>query len=334
MIGKISTELLINKFFLTTFCLTDPGKRDTMIEVNGINRKIKPVILLFLFMITGLFLIANCANAKPVVQAEKIQPNFVPARHLVFIGLDGWGGAYVSRANMPTVKRMMSQGAWSVTARSVMPSNSWPNWTSVFSGTPPEQRNPDQFNTGAFPTIFTLVKNKTQIKKTVLFYEWGELQKLCPDEAAEKQVILSDPESARKAAAYIIKNKPVFTAVAFNEPDSTGHNRGWGSASYYAKLAELDGLITIIEQAVKDADIYDSTVFILSADHGGSFHGHGASFPKQRKIPLVIYGPGIKEGVAISSAVSICDIAPTMAAILGLEIPSEWTGRILTEIFK
>jgi len=279
--------------------------------------------------VLGLFPIANCVNAKPALRVEKVPQNFIPVRHLVFVGLDGWGGAYVSKANMPTVKRMMSQGAWSVTARSVMPSNSWPNWTSIFSGTPPDQRNND-----AFPAIFTLVKNKTQEKKPVLFFEWGELQKLCPDEAAEKQVILSDLVSARKVAAYIIKNKPVFTAVAFNEPDSTGHNKGWGSASYYAKLAELDDLIAVIEQAVKDAEIYDSTVFILSADHGGSFHGHGANFPKQRKIPVVIYGPGIKEGFGISSPVSICDIAPTMAAILGLEIPPEWTGRILTEIFK
>jgi arylsulfatase A-like enzyme len=96
----------------------------------------------------------------------------------------------------------------------------------------------------------------------------------------------------------------------------------------------LDGLIAVIEQAVKDAGIYDSTVFILSADHGGSFRGHGANFPKQRKIPLVMYGPGIKEGFVILSPVSICDIAPTMAALLGMEIPPEWTGCLLQEIFK
>jgi len=298
-------------------------------RVNGVNIRTEQVFPLLLFAVLGIFFLSGCANTKPVLQTEDVPQNFVPARHLVFIGLDGWGGAYVPKANMPTVKRMMSHGAWSVTAQCVMPSSSWPNWTSIFSGTPPEQRANENF-----PSIFTLIKNKEQIKNSVLFYEWGELQKLCLDKAAEKQEILSDLESARKAAAYIIKNKPVFTAVAFNEPDSTGHNKGWGSAAYYAKLTEMDGFITVIEQAVKDAGIYDSTVFILSADHGGSFHGHGANFPKQRKIPVVIFGPGIKEGFAISSPVSICDIAPTMAALLGMEIPPEWTGRLLREIFK
>jgi len=297
--------------------------------VNGIYRKAKLVFFLSLFSVLGLFLITDCANTQLVLPEESVTQNFVPVQHLVFIGLDGWGGAYVSKANMPTVKRMMAQGAWSVTAQCVMPSSSWPNWSSIFSGTPPEQRN-----TESFPTIFTLVKNKSQAKKPVLFFEWGELQKLCPDEIAEKQGIFSNLESARKVSAYIIKNKPVFTAVAFNEPDSVGHNKGWGSASYYAKLTELDGLIAVIEQAVKDAGIYDNTVFILSADHGGSFFGHGHDLPKQRKIPVVVYGPGIKEGFAMSSPVSICDVAPTMAAILGLEIPSEWTGLPLSEIFK
>jgi len=293
------------------------------------NKRTKLIFLPILFAVLGIFFTITCTNTKPIFQTGKAPTYFIPARHLVFIGLDGWGGAYVPKANMPTVKRMMSHGAWSVNARCVMPSSSWPNWPSLFSGAPPEQRNRDDF-----PSIFTLIKNGGQAKRSVFFYEWGELQKLCPDEIAEKQEIASNLESARKVAAYIFNNKPVFTAVVFNEPDSTGHNSGWGSTAYYAKLTELDGLIAVIEQAVKDSGIYDSTVFILSADHGGSFHGHGANFPKQRKIPVVVYGPGIKEGFFISSLVGICDIAPTMAAILGMEIPSEWTGRLLQEVFK
>jgi len=96
----------------------------------------------------------------------------------------------------------------------------------------------------------------------------------------------------------------------------------------------MDNLFAVIEQAVKDAGIYDSTVFVLSADHGGSGRGHGANISKHRKIPMIFYGSGIKEGYKILSLVNIYDITPTMAAILGMEIPPEWTGRILYEIFK
>jgi len=169
------------------------------------------------------------------MQTARFPHDFVPAKHLVFIGLDGWGGVYLSKANMPTVKRMMSKGAWTSNAKCVMPSISWPNWSSIFCGAPPEQRNK-----GVYPSIFTVVDSNDQANKSGFFYEWIELQKVCPDSAAEKHEIFSNIESAQKVAAFITEQKPFFTAVAFNEPDSVGHSKGWGSAEYYAKLTELD----------------------------------------------------------------------------------------------
>jgi len=279
------------------------------------------------FSILIIFFTKSCVGIKPALQTEQIPKNFVPAKHLVFIGLDGWGGVYVPKANMPTVKRMMSKGAWSLDAQSVMPSSSWPNWSSLFCGAPPEQRSRENF-----PSIFTLLENSGQT--AVLFYEWDEMEKLCSDSAAEKQEILTNVESAKKIAAYIKEQKPFFTAVAFDEPDQAGHSNNWGSKAYYAKLKELDILIAVIEQAVKEAGIYDDTVFVLSADHGGSGFGHGLDNPNHRKIPIVFYGKGIKKGFRILSPIDIYDITPTMAALLGLDIPPEWTGRVLYEIFK
>ena len=169
---------------------------------------------------------------------------------------------------------------------------------------------------------------------SVFFYEWHELQNICPEDITEKKTILSDIESAGLVAGYIIENKPVFTAVVFNEPDSVGHNKRWGSAAYYDKLTELDSFIAVLEQAVKDAGIYDNTVFVLSSDHGGSLWGHGFNTRRQRRIPLIIFGSNIKEGYVIPAPGRIYDIAPTMAAILGLEVPVEWTGQIISGVFR
>ncbi|MDR0312071.1 MAG: glycosyltransferase [Treponema sp.] len=251
----------------------------------------------------------------------------VPAEHLVFIGFDGWGGVYVPNADMPTVKRMMANGSSSLEARSVMPCISWPNWSSLFFGTPPKQRT-----SNPFPSIFTVVKNSGQINTPVFFHEWGKLDEICSDETAVKIRIGSNLGSVQSIAAYFIENKPVFTAISFDQPDYTGHRKMWGSEAYYAKLTELDGYIAIIEEAVREAGVYDSTVFVLSADHGGTFYLHWLNTDKHRNIPLVFFGRGIKEGYNIPSPISICDIAPTMAAILGLEAPPEWTGQALRDI--
>jgi len=150
----------------------------------------------------------------------------------------------------------------------------------------------------------------------------------------EKHEISSSIESARKVAAFITEQKPFFTAVVFDEPDHTGHTNGWGSKDYYAKLKEMDGLIAIIEQAVKDAGIYDSTVFVLTADHGGTLSNHGEDIPEHRRIPMIFYGNGIKKRYKISSLVNIYDITPTMATLMGIDIHPDWIGRVLNEIFK
>jgi predicted AlkP superfamily pyrophosphatase or phosphodiesterase len=253
---------------------------------------------------------------------------------LVFIGFDGWGAAYLNKANMPTVKRMISDGTSSTTTRSVMPSISWPNWTSLFVGTPPEKRENNNV-----PSIFSAVKESFATVQDDLetqpafFYEWKDLYNICPDETAAKFEISSDYESAYKIASYILANKPVFTAIVFDEPDPTGHAKGWGSKAYYDKLTLLDNFVAIIEQAVKDSGIYDSTVFVFSSDHGGSFKGHGLNTSRHRKIPLVFYGAGIKKGYAIPFHTDIYDITPSMATILGLQVPQEWIGRPIFEIF-
>ena len=304
----------------------------------------KNTILRLLFLLYALFLASSCSTTSrgnAVLQEYPFAENNAEAQHLVFIGLDGWGSAYVKKADMPTVKRMILGGASSLDVLCVMPSISWPNWSSLFFGAAPQQRtghtepNAPENIVDNFPSVFSLVKNSNPGKaQSVFFYEWSELYKICSSETAETLEIESNLESTQKIAAYIVEKKPAFTAIVFNQPDSTGHSKRWGSAVYYAKLAELDSYIAIIEQAVKDAGIYESAVFILSADHGGTFWGHGYNIPKQRKIPLIIYGPGIKNGFLIPSPLSICDIAPTMAAIMGLKAPPEWTGRPLKEIFK
>ena len=58
---------------------------------------------------------------------------------------------------------------------------------------------------------------------------------------------------------------------------------------------------------------------------------HGTPYDYDTHVPLLVFGPGIKPG-AYSRAVAVNDIAPTLAAILGVETPSGSVGHVLTEI--
>ena len=62
--------------------------------------------------------------------------------------------------------------------------------------------------------------------------------------------------------------------------------------------------------------------------------GHASIF--QQNVPLLIKGPGIKQGLVLDEASGIrtIDIVPTILHMMGLEIPDTVDGRVLLEIFE
>jgi predicted AlkP superfamily pyrophosphatase or phosphodiesterase len=60
---------------------------------------------------------------------------------------------------------------------------------------------------------------------------------------------------------------------------------------------------------------------------------HQTPYSYDNHVPLIFYGPGIRAGVQYE-AVTVNDVAPTLAAILGVETPSGSVGKILAEILE
>ena len=67
---------------------------------------------------------------------------------------------------------------------------------------------------------------------------------------------------------------------------------------------------------------------------GGGTGGttHGTTLDYDTHVPVIFLGVGIKPG-KYYGAITVNDIAPTLAALLGVEQPSGTAGRILSEIF-
>ena len=60
------------------------------------------------------------------------------AKHVVLIGLDGWGAYSMTKADMPNVRELMANGSYTLKKRSVLPSSSAVNWASMYMGAGPE----------------------------------------------------------------------------------------------------------------------------------------------------------------------------------------------------
>ncbi len=69
--------------------------------------------------------------------------------------------------------------------------------------------------------------------------------------------------------------------------------------------------------------------YYLYEAHGTS---HGTPFSYDTHVPVIFMGPTITPGL-YSNEIAVNDIAPTLATILEIEIPSGSVGRVLTELF-
>ena len=94
------------------------------------------------------------------------------AQHVVLIGLDGWGAYSVEKADIPNIKNVMANGAYTLKKRSALPSSSAINWASMFMGAGPELHGYTEWGSktpelpsrelnqhGIFPTIFQLLRD-------------------------------------------------------------------------------------------------------------------------------------------------------------------------------
>ena len=85
-----------------------------------------------------------------------------------------------------------------------------------------------------------------------------------------------------------------------------------------------------ISVAYKPGFIQSSNDTIKLSDIKGTTHGSGWSYDTH--VPLVWYGTGIPQGSSVRE-VAVKDIAPTLAMLLNLQLPSGNSGIVCREIF-
>lgn len=274
------------------------------------------------------------------------------AKHVVLIGIDGWGAYSVPKADIPNIKSLMDAGCYTLEKRSVLPSSSAINWASMFNGAGTEIHGYTEWGSrtpeipsrvvnehGIFPTIFSLLHDQEPKAETGCLYEWDGIKYLIDTLSVKHFAIAPDYEKHQDllcsmAEKYIKDKKPAFVAVCFDQLDHVGHSLGHDTKAYYDKLKQLDGYVGKIISALKEAGIYDDTIIMLTSDHGGVGKGHGGKSLLEMQIPFIIAGKNIKHGGKFSESMMQYDTAATIAYIFGLKQPQAWIGRPMVQVFK
>ncbi len=108
-------------------------------------------------------------------------------------------------------------------------------------------------------------------------------------------------------------------------------------ARYDGEVRKADFYVGKVLQKLKEQGLLSRSMVIISADHGEElgehnlFFDHGPlPFNSSARIPLILYLPG-KRPRRIKEAVSLMDVTPTVAELLGLKFPYPLTGSSLLE---
>ena len=104
-------------------------------------------------------------------------------------------------------------------------------------------------------------------------------------------------------------------------------------------LAAVDEGVRAIYLRLERLGILDNTYLIFSSDNGYHLGQHGllankhTAYEEDIRIPLVIRGPGIPAGLVLDHLVSNADLAPTVAALAGVEADPAVDGRSFARLF-
>lgn len=275
----------------------------------------------------------------------------IPAvEHVVIVSIDGLRPDMALRAQMPTLRGLMSEGAFTFWARTTAVSITLPSHTSMVTGVKPDKHgiawNSDlPFTKRIYPSSPTVMEMAANAGYTTAMAagksKFATLNKpgtihyvFVPGDPNSS---VDDVEVAANAEKIILERKPDLLFVHFPGADGAGHSIGWGTDAQVEAIENIDKQLGRVIAALDRAGVRSSTVVIVSADHGGAGRSHGADDPRSRHIPWIVSGPGVKKNYDLTQIakleVNTEDTAATTCYLLGLPVPDYFDGKPVLDAF-
>ncbi len=109
---------------------------------------------------------------------------------------------------------------------------------------------------------------------------------------------------------------------------------------YDSEIAFFDHQLGRLLSSLSRRDLLESTLIVLTADHGeafgedGFYFGHSQSVGlDQVSVPLVMAGPGVPRELTVETPVSNVTLMASILDLVGIEAPPEIVGPTLAGVF-
>jgi phosphoglycerol transferase MdoB-like AlkP superfamily enzyme len=165
--------------------------------------------------------------------------------------------------------------------------------------------------------------------------DWGlfkEADRILAKKAANKPFIAYIQTAANHRPFTIPNEGSGFEAVEFSEEEYI--LAGFRSLEQLNAVRLLDYNIGLFMEMAKKSDYFDNTIFVLYGDHNNRITttpfmpGFFVELDLVGlDVPHMMFGPKYLEPKVIEEAVSLVDVVPTMAGVLGLKYNNTTMGR-------
>lgn len=250
---------------------------------------------------------------------------------VVYIIIDGLRADAAD--SMSSIRALRGYGA-TFTLRAPEPSLSYPNWTTLFSGTTQDHHGVvTNWHEGAAPveTLFD-VAERAGISYAVVGP--SDIATLYPAATRASGSFFREWSDEYLSGTYVDETldiskrvKPSLIVLHLPDIDEAGHDFGGTSPEYAQTVARVDSEVRRLVEGLQDS----RTAFVIVADHGHiATGGHGGWEPEVVDVSGVFAGPGIS---LTSGEARQEDVAPTVAVLAGLPVPRMATGQALESVF-
>ena len=315
-------------------------------------------------LILGLFLSSAIGSTAATMRlpssgVDQGTPTSPPTEHVILFILEGFSHESLKGGTMPTVSKLIKEGAVTWSATGVKPPLRLPTMASIITGVPVEKHginwNSFEFSRGypRAPSVFDYLDLSGGRDSAIFFMDESLYQLARPEPYTDYQMCgpLKPECNPDRIVAYIqqyfkkatsghgyghaILSLPHFLVVHLPEAGRVGVARGWGSKEYREALRAVDKAISSVLDIYKNQDLMKrTTVFVTSLSAEGMDAGQQQAANVAAVVPWIASGVGIKSGHAIHQPVSIIDTGATVMRTLGLQTHTEWESRPVEEIFQ
>lgn len=252
---------------------------------------------------------------------------------VILICIDGMRPDGFLKCGNPFTKEMMKLGSYCLESRTVFPSSTLPCHMSMFFSVPPERHG--ILSNTYVPMVRPLPGLFEQIRamggKSDMYFGWQPLRDIGGPKTLCRGYFIcarmdddTDTQLTDLALERLKTGGPDFAFLYQVETDQKGgHDFGWMTKEYLHQIhVAIENVKRVYELAGHDHTI------IVTADHGGHDRIHGSQMDEDMIIPTFFIGPRFTPGKKLEG-VSIMDIAPTVADVMGVPVPEEWEGKSL-----